>query len=39
MLETLLNVGLTEAGVHRLIRRTGNPWLARDRYRRLARVW
>jgi pyruvate,orthophosphate dikinase len=39
MLETLLNVGLTEAGVHRLIRRTGNPWLAWDCYRRLARAF
>jgi pyruvate, orthophosphate dikinase len=39
MLDTLLNVGLTEAGVHRLIRRTGNPWLAWDCYRRLARAF
>jgi pyruvate, orthophosphate dikinase len=39
MLDTLLNVGLTEAVVHRLIRRTGNPWLAWDCYRRLARAF
>src|SRR5580765_2494118 len=39
MLETLLNVGLTEEGVHRLIRRTGNPWLAWDCYRRLSRAF
>ena len=39
MLDTLLNVGLTEAGVHRLIRRTGNSWLAWDCYRRLARAF
>src|SRR5262245_28962507 len=38
MLDTLLNVGLTEAVVHRLIRRTGNPWLAWDCYRRLRRA-
>ncbi len=35
MLESVLNVGLTEAGVSGLIRRTGNPWLAWDTYRRL----
>src|SRR4029077_14896594 len=39
MLDTLLNVGLTEEGVHRLIRRTGTPWLAWDCYRRLARAF
>jgi len=39
MLDTLLNVGLNEAAVHRLIRRTGNPWLAWDCYRRLARTF
>jgi pyruvate,orthophosphate dikinase len=39
MLDTLLNVGLTEAGVHHLIRRTGNPWLAWDCYRRLVRAF
>lgn len=35
MLESVLNVGLTETGVSGLIRRTGNPWLAWDTYRRL----
>jgi len=35
MLESVLNVGLTESGVSALIRRTGNPWLAWDAYRRL----
>lgn len=35
MLDSILNVGLTEAGVSGLIRRTGNPWLAWDVYRRL----
>ena len=35
MLDTVLNVGLTAAGVRGLIRRTGNPWLAWDAYRRL----
>jgi len=39
MLGTLLNVGLTEDGAHHLIRRTGNPWLAWDSYRRLARAF
>jgi pyruvate,orthophosphate dikinase len=39
MLDTLLNVGLTETGVHGLIRRTGNPWLAWDCYRRLTRAF
>jgi pyruvate,orthophosphate dikinase len=39
MLETVLNIGLTEDGVHRLIRRTGNPWLAWDCYRRLVRAF
>lgn len=37
MLETVLDVGLTEEGVNGLIRRTGNPWLAWDAYRRLIR--
>jgi pyruvate, orthophosphate dikinase len=37
MLETVLNVGLNEQAVHGLIRRTGNPWLAWDAYRRLVR--
>jgi len=36
-LETLLNVGLTEEGVRHLIKRSGNPWLAWDCYRRLVR--
>jgi pyruvate,orthophosphate dikinase len=35
MLETVLNVGLTEQTVRALIRHTGNPWLAWDSYRRL----
>ena len=35
MLESVLNVGLTESGISGLIRRTGNPWLAWDAYRRL----
>src|SRR5215470_3988711 len=39
MTDTVLNVGLTETGVHHLIRRTGNPWLAWDCYRRLARAF
>ena len=39
VLETLLNVGMTEAGVHNLIKRTGNPWLAWDCYRRLVRAF
>jgi pyruvate,orthophosphate dikinase len=37
MLDTVLNVGLTEASVHGLIRLTGHPWLAWDAYRRFAR--
>lgn len=37
ILETVVNIGLTEPGVHGLIRRTGNPWLAWDAYRRLLR--
>jgi pyruvate,orthophosphate dikinase len=36
MLDTVLNVGLTERSVQALIRHTGNPWLAWDSYRRLA---
>jgi pyruvate, orthophosphate dikinase len=39
MLETLLNVGLTEASVGGLVRATGNPRLAWDSYRRLVRAW
>jgi pyruvate, orthophosphate dikinase len=39
VLDSLLNVGLTEAGVHRLIRRTGNSWLAWDCYRRVVRAF
>ncbi|HUK35278.1 MAG TPA: PEP/pyruvate-binding domain-containing protein, partial [Vicinamibacterales bacterium] len=39
MLQTLLNVGLTENSVHHLIRRSGNPWLAWDCYRRLVRAF
>jgi pyruvate,orthophosphate dikinase len=37
MLDTILNVGLTEPGVHGFLRRTGNPGLAWDAYRRLIR--
>ena len=37
MLDTVLNVGLTEPGVHGLLRMTGNPGLAWDAYRRLVR--
>jgi pyruvate,orthophosphate dikinase len=37
MLGTILNVGLTDEGVGGLIRRTGNPWLAWDVYRRFIR--
>ena len=37
MLDTILNVGLTESGVHGLLRMTGNPGLAWDAYRRLVR--
>jgi pyruvate,orthophosphate dikinase len=39
VLETLLNVGMTEDGVHRLIKRSGNPWHAWDCYRRLVRAF
>ncbi len=37
MMETLLNVGLTEDTLHGLQRATGNPRQARDCYRRLVR--
>ena len=37
MLDTVLNVGLTESCVHALVRSTGNPVLAWDAYRRLVR--
>ena len=37
MLDTVLNVGLTEPAVHGLVRVAGNPWLAWDAYRRFAR--
>ena len=37
LLPVLLNVGLTEARVPDLIRRSGNAWLAWDCYRRLVR--
>lgn len=39
MLGTILNVGLTETGVGALIRRTGNPGLAWDVYRRFVRSY
>lgn len=35
MMDTLLNIGLTQATLRGLVRRTGNPRLARDSYRRL----
>jgi pyruvate,orthophosphate dikinase len=37
MLETVLNVGMTEDTVNGLVWRTGNPWLAWDTYRRFLR--
>jgi pyruvate,orthophosphate dikinase len=37
MLNTVLNVGMTEETVRALIRQTGNPWLAWDSYRRFVR--
>ena len=37
MLDTVLNVGLNEAGVRHLISASGNPWFAWDCYRRFAR--
>jgi pyruvate,orthophosphate dikinase len=39
MLDTILNVGLTESIVRNLIRETGNPALAWDSYRRLVRTF
>jgi pyruvate, orthophosphate dikinase len=39
MLETILNVGLTEESVSGLIRRTGNAWLAWDALHRLVRAF
>src|SRR5262249_30990162 len=39
LLSTIVNVGLTEHTVSGLIRRTGNPWLAWDAYRRLIRAF
>ena len=39
MLDTILNVGLTESTVRSLIRATGNPMLAWDAYRRLTRAF
>jgi pyruvate,orthophosphate dikinase len=35
MMDTLLNIGLTDATLHGLVRLTGNPRLAWDAYRRL----
>lgn len=35
MMETLLNIGLTDATLHGMVRLTGNPRLAWDAYRRL----
>src|ERR1700687_3309870 len=39
MLDTILNVGLTESIVHALVRRTGNARMAWDAYRRLVRAF
>jgi pyruvate,orthophosphate dikinase len=39
MLDTVLNVGLTEQTVRGLVRASGNPWLAWDAYRRFARAF
>jgi len=39
MLDTMLNVGLTESTVHALVRQTGNSRLAWDAYRRLVRAF
>jgi pyruvate, orthophosphate dikinase len=39
MLDTILNVGLTESTVHALVRRTGNSRMAWDAYRRLVRAF
>jgi pyruvate,orthophosphate dikinase len=39
MLETILNVGLSESTVRSVIRTTGNPQLAWDAYRRLIRAF
>jgi pyruvate,orthophosphate dikinase len=39
VLETIANVGLSEANIPALIRRTGDPWLAWDAYRRLVRAF
>ena len=37
MMETILNIGLTEHTLHGFLRSTGNPRLVRDCYRRLVR--
>lgn len=39
MMETLLNIGLCDATVHGLLRRTGNPRLVWDAYRRLVATY
>ncbi len=39
MLDTVLNVGLTEASAHGLLRRTGNPYLVWDTSRRFAQAF
>lgn len=39
MMETVLNVGLTEQTLHGLLRQTGNPRLAWDSYRRLVQMF
>ena len=39
MLDTILNVGLTETTIRALVRRTGNARLAWDAYRRFVRTY
>lgn len=39
MMETLLNIGLSDATLPGLVRQTGNPRLAWDAYRRLVASW
>ena len=39
MLETVLNVGLTEAALRGLLRSSGNPWLVWDTLRRFAQAY
>src|SRR3954454_22726804 len=39
MMDTILNLGLNDAAVEGLARRTGNPRFARDSYRRLIQMY